>query len=84
MVCRRPNTSKQASGQTIFLDRLRKLPVTLPNKVWATDISDILMACGFVYLVAVLDFFSRKVLTLKLSITMEILFCLEVVEDALA
>ena len=52
---RRPNTSKPAPGHTIFPYLLRKLPVTRPNQVWATDITYIPMARGFVYLVAVVD-----------------------------
>ena len=66
---RRPNTSKPAPGHTIFPYLLRKLPVTRPNQVWATDITYIPMARGFVYLAAVVDWFSRKVLAWRLSIT---------------
>ena len=83
-IYRRPNTSKPASGHTIFPYLLRKLPVTRPNQVWAMDITDIPMARGFVYLGAVVDWFSRKVLAWKLSITLETAFCLEAVEEALA
>jgi len=63
---------------------LRKLPVTRPNQVWATDITYIPMATGFVYLVAVIDWFSRKVLSWKLSISLDTAFCIEAVEEALA
>ena len=83
-IYRRPNTSKPAPGHTIFPYLLRKLPVTRPNQVWAMDITYIPMAQGFVYLAAVVDQFSRKVLAWKLSITLETEFCLEAVEEALA
>ena len=83
-IYRRPNTSKPAPGHTIFPYLLRKLSVTRPNQVWGMDITYIPMARGFVYLAAVVDWFSRKVLTWKLSITLETEFCLEAVEEALA
>ena len=83
-IYRRPNTSKPAPGHMIFPYLLRKLPVTRPNQVWAMDITYIPMARGFVYLAAVVDWFSRKVLAWKLSITLEAEFCLEAVEEALA
>ena len=63
---------------------LRKLPVTRANHVWAMDITYIPMARGFVYLAAVVDWFSRKVLSWKLSITMDVGFCIEAVEEAMA
>ena len=81
---RRPNTSKPAPGHTIFPYLLRKLAVTRPNQVWATDITYIPMARGFVYLAAVLDWFSRKVLAWRVSITLDAAFCIEAVEEALA
>lgn len=59
---------------------LRKLAVTRPNQVWAMDISYIPMARGFVYLCAVVDRFSRRVLSWRLLITMETAFCIEAVE----
>lgn len=81
---RRPNTSKPAPGHKIFPYLLRKLPVTRPNQVWAMDITYIPMARGFVYLTAVVDWFSRKVLAWRLSITMDVAFCIEAVEEAIA
>ena len=57
---------------------------TRPNQVWAMDITYIPMARGFVYLAAVVDWFSRRVLSWRVSITMEVEFCLEAVEEALA
>jgi putative transposase len=81
---RRPNTSKPAEGHKIYPYLLRDLPVERPNQVWAMDITYIPMARGFVYLAAVVDWFSRRVLAWRLSITMEVEFCLDAVEDALA
>jgi putative transposase len=81
---RKPNTSKPAPGHQIYPYLLRKLPVTRPNQVWAMDITDIPMARGFVYLAAVVDWFSRRVLAWRLSITLEAAFCIEALEEALA
>ncbi len=81
---RKPNTSKPAPGHQIYPYLLRKLPVTRPNQVWAMDITYIPMARGFVYLAAVVDWFSRRVLAWRLSITLEAGFCIEAVEEALA
>ena len=58
-IYRRPNTSKREPGHKIFPYLLRKLPVTRPNQVWAMDLTYIPMARGFVYLAAVIDWFSR-------------------------
>lgn len=81
---RRPNTSKPADGHKIYPYLLRRLAVERPNQVWAMDITYIPMARGFVYLAAVVDWFSRRVLAWRLSITLEVEFCLEAVEEALA
>ena len=81
---RRPNTSKPAPGHKIYPYLLRSVKVERPNQVWAMDITYIPMARGFVYLAAVVDWFSRRVLAWRLSITMEVEFCLEAVEEALA
>jgi len=81
---RRPNTSKPAPGHKIYPYLLRGLAVTRANQVWAMDITYIPMARGFVYLAAVVDWFSRRVLSWRVSITMEVAFCLEAVEEALA
>jgi putative transposase len=83
-VYRRPSTSKPAPGHKIYPYLLRKLPIVRPNQVWATDISYIPMARGFVYLVAIVDWFSRKVLSHRISITLEADFCVEALEEALA
>jgi putative transposase len=83
-VYRRPNTSKPAPGHKIFPYLLRGLTIGRPNQVWATDITYIPMARGFVYLCAVMDWFARRILAWRLSNTMEAEFCVEVLEDALA
>jgi putative transposase len=82
-IYRKPNTSKPAPGHKIYPYLLRKLPVTRPNQVWAMDLTYIPMARGFVYLAAVVDWFSRRVLAWRLSITMEAAFCIEALEEAL-
>jgi putative transposase len=81
---RRPNTSKPCPGHKIYPYLLRGLAIERPNQVWAMDITYIPMARGFVYLAAVVDWFSRRVLAWRVSITMEVEFCLEAVEEALA
>jgi putative transposase len=81
---RKPATSKPTPGHQIYPYLLRKLPITRPNQVWAMDITYIPMARGFVYLAAVVDWFSRRVLAWRLSITLEAAFCIEALEEALA
>ncbi len=81
---RKRNTSKPAPGHQVYPYLLRKLPITRPNQVWAMDITYIPMARGFVYLAAVVDWFSRRVLAWRLSITLEVAFCIEALEEALA
>jgi len=83
-IYRKPNTSKPAPGHKIYPYLLRGMAVTRPNQVWAMDITYIPMARGFIYLAAVVDWFSRRVLAWKLSITMEASFCIEAVEEALS
>ena len=83
-IYRRPNTSKPAPGHKIYPYLLRKLPVTRPNQVWAMDITYIPMKRGYVYLTAVVDWFTRRVLSWRLSITLETAFCIEAVEEAMA
>ena len=81
---RKPNTSKPAPGHKIHPYLLRKLPISRPNQVWAMDITYIPMARGFIYLAAVLDWFTRRVLSWRVSITLEADFCIEAVEEALS
>src|SRR4051812_19852584 len=81
---RRPRTTKPGPGHKIYPYLLRGIEIARPNQVWAMDITYIAMARGFVYLALVLDWFSRRVLSWRLSITMDAAFCVETLEDALA
>jgi putative transposase len=81
---RHPRTTKLEPGHKIYPYLLRGTAITRPNQVWAMDITYIPMARGFVYLAVVLDWFSRRVLSWRVSITMEAAFCVETLEDALA
>ncbi len=81
---RKPNTSKPAPGHKIYPYLLRGVTVDRSNQVWAMDITYVPMARGFVYLAAVVDWYSRRVLAWRLSITMEAGFCVEALEEALA
>ena len=80
----RPGTSKAAPENKIYPYLLRDLMITEPNHVWASDITYIPMAHGFLYLVAVIDWASRAVLAWRLSNTMDSGFCVEALEEALA
>ena len=80
----RPGTSKAAPGHKIYPYLLRGLAITEPNHVWACDITYIPMARGFLYLVAIIDWASRAVLSWRLSNTMDTRFCVEALEDAMA
>jgi putative transposase len=81
---RRPRTTKPEPGHKIYPYLLRGKEITLPNQVWAMDITYIPMARGYVYLAVVLDWASRRVLSWRVSITMEAAFCVETLQDALA
>jgi putative transposase len=81
---RRPHRSKPADGHKVYPYLLRGLTVERVNHVWAMDISYIPMLRGFVYLAAVMDWFSRRVLAWRLSIGLEVDFCLNAVDEALA
>ena len=80
----RPGTSKAAPGHKIYPYLLRGLAITEPNHVWASDITYIPMAHGFLYLVAIIDWASRAVLAWRLSNTIDSGFCVEALEEALA
>lgn len=80
---RKPNTSRRNGKDAIYPYLLRTLAVERPNQVWAMDITYIPMAKGFVYLAAVIDWYSRCVLAWRVSISMETGFCIEAVEEAL-
>jgi len=81
-IYRRPNTSQAAPGHRIYPYLLRELAITRPDQVWAMDITYIPMERGFVYLAAVVDWFSRRVLSWRLSITLDTGFCIEALEEA--
>ena len=83
-IYRKPNTSKPAEGHRIYPYLLRGMAITRPNQVWAMDITYIPMARGFVYLTAVVDWFTRRVLSWRSSITMDTSFCIEALEEALS
>lgn len=78
-----PHTSKRCKEHAVYPYLLRDLEIVRPNQVWATDITYIPMVKGFMYLVAVIDLFSRKILSWSLSNTMEAHWCKEVVEQAI-
>ena len=80
----RPRTSRPGQGHKVYPYLLRELTVERPNQVWAADICYLPMARGFLYLVAVMDWYSRKVLAWRLSNALHGDFCVEAVEDALA
>jgi len=82
-IYRRPRTSKPAPGHKIYPYLLSGLKITRPNQVWAADITYIPMARGFLYLVAIIDWYSRYVLSWRLSNTLDAGFCVEALEEAL-
>jgi len=82
-IYRRPRTSKPAPGHKIYPYLLNGMKITRPNQVWAADITYIPMARGFLYLVAIIDWYSRYVLSWKLSNTLDADFCVEALEEAL-
>jgi putative transposase len=78
-----PNTSRPHPDHKIYPYLLRGVPVVRPNQVWSTDITYICLANGFAYLVAVMDWYSRRVLSWRVSNTMEAAFCVDCLEEAL-
>jgi putative transposase len=82
-IYQKPNTSKRHPDHKVYPYLLRGLTIERPNQVWCADITYIPMAKGFVYLVAVMDWFSRRVLSWRLSITMETDFCVEALGEAM-
>ena len=80
---RKPNTSRKHPAHPVFPYLLRELQIVRPNQVWALDMTYIPMARGWVYLVAVLDWHSRRVLSHRVSITMEADFCVAALEEAI-
>ena len=83
-IYRRPRTSTPAPGHRIYPYLLRGVEIVRPNQVWAADITYIPMAHGFLYLVAIMDWFSRYVLAWRLSNTLDAGFCIAALEAALA
>jgi len=79
----KPRLSDPAPGHRIYPYRLRGMVITRPNQVWSTDITYIRMRNGFVYLVAILDWFSRYVVDWEVSITLDTSFCLSTLDRAL-
>ena len=79
----RPGTSKAAPGHKIYPYLLRGLKIVEPNHVWAADVTYIPMACGFLYLVAIIDWASRAILAWRLSNTNDASFCAAALEEAL-
>ncbi len=81
---RKPKTTKKHPQHCVYPYLLRGLSIDRPNQVWAMDLTYIPMARGFVYLVAVLDWYSRKVLSWRVSITMDVHCCIEALNEAIA
>ena len=79
----KPHLSDPAPGHRIYPYRLRGLEIVRPNQVWGTDITYIRMRQGFAYLVAIMDWFSRYVLSWELSVTLEVSFCVAALQWAL-
>ena len=82
-IYQKPNTSRRHPQHTVYPYLLRDLPIVCPNQVWCADITYIPLAKGFVYLVAVMDWFSRRVLAWRLSIGLESGFCVYALQEAL-
>jgi putative transposase len=80
----KPRTTKPAPGHKIFPYLLRDMTIDRPGQVWAADITYVPIGKGFLYLVAVIDWASRAVLSWRLSNTMDASFCVEALEEALA
>ena len=80
---RKPNTSRRHAAHPIYPYLLRNLSIERPNHVWATDITYIPMRRGFVYLVAIVDWYSRRILSWRLSNTLTTDFCIEALEEAI-
>jgi putative transposase len=78
-----PNTSKAHPQHKIYPYLLRGVDIIRPNQVWSTDITYIRLPHGFVYLVAIIDWYSRKILSWRLSNTMDVGFCVDCLEDAI-
>ena len=82
-IYRRPRTSKPGAGNKVYPYLLKGLKITRPNQVWAADITYIPMQKGFLYLVVIMDWYSRYILAWRLSNTLESDFCVEALKEAL-
>jgi len=82
-IYRRPRTSKPAPGNKIYPYLLNGMEITRPNQVWCADITYIPMARGFLYMVVIMDWYSRYVLSWRLSNTLDADFCVEALKEAL-
>lgn len=82
-IYQKPNTSRPAKGHKIWPYLLKGLRVDRPNQVWAADITYLPMRRGFLYLVAIIDWFTRKVLAWRISNTLEADFCVEALNEAI-
>jgi putative transposase len=83
-VCPQPGTSRRHRAHPVYPYLLRHRPITQPNDVWAMDITYIPMAQGFVYLAAVMDWASRRVLSWRISVTLDSAFCIAALDEAIA
>lgn len=82
-IYRWPRTSKATPGHRIYPYLLKGMKITRPNQVWAADITYVSMALGFLYLVVIMDWYSRYVVSWRLSNTLDVGFCIEALEEAL-
>jgi len=82
-IYQKPNTSQKDQSHVIYPYLLRKRKITKPNEVWCTDITYIPMQKGFMYLIAIMDWHSRKVLSWRVSNSLDVRFCIEALEEAL-
>lgn len=81
--CNTRATGSTGSGHKVYPYLLKGLKIYRPNQVWATDISYIPLARGFMYLIAIIDWYSRKVLSWRVSNNMDTEFCIDALEEAL-
>jgi len=80
---RQPRTTQVNRGHAVYPYLLRNLAITRANQVWASDVSYIPMAHGFVYLTVILDWYSRRVLSWRVSVTMDVEFIMDALEEAI-
>ena len=80
----KPNTSRPGKAHRIYPYLLRNLTIDNPNQVWAADITYIPMRRGFVYLVVIMDWYSRRIMSWRLSNSLESTFCVEALQEAIA